>query len=177
MKTHIRFLAFAAILAPSVLLGCQSAEPARSPADQAAAVERTYCTADFSDKQLTRVLDGSAVERIEPVYSGWASKGSNPRLRGAAIVVRPVQGETAEWLNRALECHSARQLGSFARGSTVPADPFWLSDALVRIEVASSGDGFRIQLTGETSADAREILARALAMPRSESRTATFDAR
>jgi hypothetical protein len=139
-------------------------------------VERTYCS-DFSDKQLTRVLDGSAVERIEPVYSGWASKGSNPRLRGAAIVVRPVQGETAEWLNRALECHSARQLGSFARGSTVSADPFWLSDALVTIEVASSGDGFRIQLTADTSADAREILARAQAMPRPESRTATFDPR
>jgi hypothetical protein len=177
VNKHNGSFAFIMAITPCVVLGCQSAERVRGPADEAAAMELAYCTADFRDAAVARVLDGSTVERVEPVYQGWASRGSNPRLQGAAIVVRPVQGETAEWLNRALECHGAHQLVSHAKGASVQADPFWLADSLVNIEVTSTRDGFRIQVTGESSADAREILARAQGMTRPENRTAAIDPR
>ena len=177
MNRDIGIFAFALVVTPSTLIGCESTVPAQSPADRAASVERSYCTADFSESVVAQVLDGSTIERVEPAYQGSASRGSNPRLQGAAIVVRPVQGETAEWLNRALECHGAHQLVAHAKGTTVRADPFWLEDSIVNIEVTSARDGFRIRVTGESSADAREILARAQALPRPENATAVFDAR
>jgi len=110
------------------------------------------------------VLDGSAIERVEPLYSGSASKTSNPRLQGAAILVEPAKGETAERLARTLECHQAQQSIVQATASTGRADPFWLPGSSVHVEVTSARDGFRIQVTGSSSSVAQEILARAQAL-------------
>jgi hypothetical protein len=164
MNTRMGLVAFAMAVGPAALVGCQDAAQFRSPADQAAAVERTRCTADFTEAAVARVLDGSAVERVDPIYIGTTSKSSNPRLRGAAILVRPVNGQTAEWLDRALECHGAQQLVVHAGGSDTSADPFWLPGALVQIDVTSARDGFRIEVTGDSTADAQAILARAQAL-------------
>jgi hypothetical protein len=64
-----------------------------------------------------------------------------------------------------------------ARGLSVRADPFWLSDAPVQIEVVSAGDGFRVQVTSDSTANAREILARAQALPRASSQPTAFNSR
>src|SRR5271166_5407125 len=70
-----------AIVAGSgALLGCENTPRALSAGDQAAA-QRARC-AEFSDTVIARVLDGSNVERVEPLYTGYASKSSNPRLQG-----------------------------------------------------------------------------------------------
>jgi hypothetical protein len=164
MNTRTSFFALAMVFGPGLLLGCQSAQPVQSPADQAAAVERTRCTGDLGDAAVAAVLNGSAVERVQPLYDGSSSKSSNPHFLGASIVVRPARGETAEWLDRALECHGAQQLATHASDSAAQADPFFLPNALVRINVTSAGDGFLVQLTGESSTDAREIWARAQAL-------------
>jgi len=176
MNTHMGRIGFAMVLGGSLSFGCQAAQPVQSPADHAGAVERTVCTADFSEAVVSRILDGSAVEHVEPVYTGFVGKSSNPRLAGAAIIVRPVQGETAEWLTRMLECHGAQRLMEQAKGSPVRADPFWLADSLVQIEVTGARNGFRIQVTSGSATDAREILSRAQALPTS-TQTAVFDAR
>jgi hypothetical protein len=179
MSTRAGF-AGALVLGSGLLFGCEKTPAAQSPASQAAA-QRARCTADFSDAAIGRVLDGSAVERVEPFYTGYTSKSSNPRLQGAAIVVRPARGETAEWLDRALECHEAQQLTTQASGSSARTDPFWLPGSRVQIDVTSARDGFRIQLSGGSSAEARAILARAQALPSGaaapENPTAVFDAR
>jgi hypothetical protein len=48
---------------------------------------------------------------------------------------------------------------STALGGAV--DPFALPGSSVKINVHSAGDGFRVELIGATTADAREILSRA----------------
>jgi hypothetical protein len=162
MKARMGMFALSLAIGSGLLLGCENTQQIQNPADEATAAHRVRCTADFSDATIARVLDGSAIERVEPLYNGSASKTSNPRLQGAAIAVEPTKGETAERLARALECHQAQQL--VATTSAVRPDPFWLQGSLIGIDVTSARDSFRIELTGSSSAAAREILARAQAL-------------
>jgi hypothetical protein len=160
MNTCMSCVALSMVLGSGLLFGCQSAPPVRS---QAAAVERTRCTPDLGDAAVASILDGSAVERVDPLYDGAGSSRTElSRLRGAAILVRPAPGETAEWLDRALECHGA-QLTAHGSGSVAQTntDPFWLPDSLVQVEVTSAGDSFLVHVTSGSTAKAHEILSRA----------------
>jgi hypothetical protein len=161
MKAKMSVVVLSMALGSGLLFGCENTQQIQGPTDQATAAQRTRCNADFSDATIARVLDGSAIDRVEPLYSGSAGKTSNPRLQGAAIVVEPARGETAERLARTLECHQAEQSIVQATASTGRADPFWLPGSSVHIDVTSARDGFRIQVTGSSSSAAREILARA----------------
>jgi uncharacterized protein (DUF1501 family) len=81
-------------------------------------------------------------------------------LRGATVTVAAEPGVTAEWLNRALECHSAgATLGQVADDG----DPFFLPGAWVDITVQSAKDGFAIDVSTNSPHDAQRILDRALA--------------
>jgi hypothetical protein len=110
------------------------------------------------------VLNGKTVESVTPLYSGGgSSKTNNPRLLGAVVYVRPAAGETAEWLNRALECHAAKRTSDRASAFASPSDPFFLPDSHVRIRVQPAGDSFKVDIEGISSADARDIFSRASA--------------
>jgi hypothetical protein len=181
MKINTGWIGLTGVLSMGLTYGCENAPPAQSAADQAPA-PRARCTAEFGDAAIASVLDGSAIERVEPLYSSSSSKSSNPRLMGASLVVTPASGETAEWLARALECHSAQQLEAQARGLATRSDPFWLPNSGVQIDVTSAGDGFRVLVSGRNSADARAILARAQTLPGAQARspanaTAVYQAR
>ncbi len=183
MNRHTRFLGFAALLGSGLVLGCEAAPAPKSPADQAAAFHEGRCTAQAGDRAVAKVLDGSAVERVEPLYStATSNKTTNPRLLGAAIEVTPVRGETAEWLARALECHGAQQVMLHASGGPTKSDPFFLPESMVEIDVASAADGYRVTVSSPSVAEANEILDRARALTRDraerhEGPTASFEVR
>jgi len=162
MKARNGMFALSMAIGSGLLFGCENTQQIPGPADQATAAQSVRCTADFSDATIARVLDGSAIEHVAPLYGGSASKTSNPRLQGAAIVVEPTKGETEERLARSLECHQAQEPVTTA--SAVRPDPFRLQGSRVYIDVTSARDGFRIEVTGSSSAAAREILARAQAL-------------
>jgi hypothetical protein len=147
-----------------VSFGCAGAEgQARSPAEQAASMERTRCGADLDAKALEPVLDGKAIDSVLPLYANIESgkAGAQSELQGAIIRVRALQGVTAEWLDRALECHSAQRVLGRVPDSAFPSDPFWLPGRVVDIDTQSARDGFAVAVRGSTSGDAREILERA----------------
>jgi hypothetical protein len=138
------------------------AEPsARTPADQAAFMERTRCASDDDDKTIAPVLNGSALQRIEPLYGtiGGAKSGPMPELRGVTVIVVALPGVTAEWLDRALECHSAKEV--LGHEPAPSDDPFWLPGSAVNIDVTSDRDGFNVSIIGYSANDAQLILARA----------------
>jgi len=151
----------ALLIAGGAVCGCASSQPTQTPVETASAWERSQCVAFRNDPAIADILNGKAIERIEPLYAGVQSKSSSPRLAGAVLLVRPIRGVSAEWLDRSLECHGVeRMLGQgTALGGAV--DPFALPGSSVRINVHSTGDGFRVDLIGATSAEAREILSRA----------------
>jgi hypothetical protein len=123
------------------------------------AAERSRCGPDLDLTSLEPIFSHRAVESAEPLYVR-TSRGMS-RLAGAIIHLRAIQGMTAEWLDRALECRSAeRVLGKIAENVS-PNDPFWLPGRMVQIQTESAGHGFRVSVSGATSDDAQEILIRA----------------
>jgi len=151
------------------LAGCAAASDASpQPATQAAAIARTECGPGYrDDAQVAEILNGSLVEGAAPLYAGTESSRSHLRLEGASIRVRPLKGTSSEWLARALTCHGAEQTLAQGQGHPFTADPFSLPGSLPQIHVRSAGDAFNVEVTGETGADAAEILSRAKALARS----------
>jgi hypothetical protein len=75
--------------------------------------------------------------------------------------VRALRGVTAEWLDRALECHSARRVLGRIPASDAPNDPFWLPGSVVDIDAESAKDRFVVDVRGATVREGQEILQRA----------------
>jgi hypothetical protein len=162
-----------AIVAAMTLSGmaaaaCGQSQGAKSPADHAAFMERTRCAPDDDDKTVAPVISGSAVVGVQPLYSksGGGKSGPEFELRGATLSVTSLPGVTAEWLDRVLECHGAK--ATLGHSQTASDDPFWLPDTTVDIDVRDAKDGFAIAITGFSSDDARQILARANAFARAK---------
>jgi hypothetical protein len=149
------------LLVAGGIVGCAASPPPATPSEQASQRERGQCAAFRDDSAIADVLSGRAIESVSPLATGVQSKSSSPRLQGAVLTVAPIRGASAEWLARALECHGVER--SLGRSSTLASavDPFVLPGSLVHITVDSSRDGFRVELVGATTADAREILSRA----------------
>jgi hypothetical protein len=145
----------------AALAGCSSAAvPAQTPASRATAFGPSRCAGFADDGPVADILSGKSVESVGPLYMGANSKTSSPRLEGAVLSVRPAPGVTSEWLNRALECHSARLVTGHASAVVAESDPFVLAGGMPYILVRSEGDGFRVEISAASSADAREILGR-----------------
>jgi hypothetical protein len=158
-----------ALLVAVVTSACASSspQPARSPLDQAAFMERTRCSTDDDEKALAPVLSGTAVQAVRPLYGSASSgkSGNQSDLRGAIMTVAALAGVTDVWLDRALECHSAKEmLGHIPASSD---DPFWLPGSTVDIDVRSAKDGFDLAVTGYSTDDATQIFARAEAFAKS----------
>ncbi len=156
----------APLLAATIAAGCantSSTAPAHNPAEEAAAMERTRCGPDLDEAALAPVLNRQAVESAEPLYTREPSgkSGEASRLFGAVIRIRAIQGVTAEWLDRALECHSARRVLGRIPENVMPNDPFWLPGRMVDIDAQSARDGFQVAVRGYSVDDAQEILIRA----------------
>jgi hypothetical protein len=80
------------------------------------------------------------------------------QLAGGKAVFRAVQGMTAEWLQRVVNCHTAR---AAALGHQVPEMSYCpLVLKGITATVSSTGDGFAIEVTSEDAATADEILKR-----------------
>jgi hypothetical protein len=80
-------------------------------------------------------------------------------LVGATITVRAVPGLTAEWLERVMACHLARNA---ALGHDVPEMPSCpLVPRGVSARARSVGDGFAVDVRADTPEGAADVLARA----------------
>ena len=62
---------------------------------------------------------------MQPLYSSVeeAKSGSQSELRGAVLNVQATPGVTAEWLDRALECHSAKRVLGQTQQAAGTEDP------------------------------------------------------
>jgi hypothetical protein len=159
-------MAAAAGVLAATTVGCAGQTPpqggVKTPADRAAFMERTRCSGD-DDKLTAAVLNGTAIVGVKPAYSnvGDAKGGPQPELRSAIISVSALPGLTAEWLDSALECHSAKT--TLGHAPAASNDPFWLPEASIDIDVRPAKDGLDIVVTGYSPDEARRILGRASA--------------
>lgn len=94
------------------------------------------------------------VERSQPTGKQLSSDAI-----GAVIVFRALPGLTAEWLQRAIDCHIARNA---ALGHDVPEMEYCpLVPRDVTAQVTSTGNGFAVRVTSKNPKSAAEIIERA----------------
>lgn len=100
------------------------------------------------------VREVSALEEERP-----AGKSKTVRQVGATVVFRAMPGLTAEWLQRIVDCHLARNA---ALGHDMPEMAYCpLVPRGVTAKVRSVGDGFAVEVRSDDPETAKQILARA----------------
>jgi hypothetical protein len=138
---------------------CASNPP---PTAQAARVVSLQCDAPSSERDAAQVLKSAAVLEVKPIYShmSTANNGSEDRVSGAKLVVRPPAGVTAEEMTRLLQCRSARILLGQMASDAVSSDPYWLPDTWVNIDVKPENGNFAITASADTVHDNIELFGR-----------------
>lgn len=103
--------------------------------------------------------DIASVDRLSSPPQG---KGGMRYFEGAVVVFRAVPGMTAEWLQRLVDCHVARNA---ALGHDVPEmSSCPLVPKGAHATVTATSGGFAVAIRGDDEATSREILRRAEAL-------------
>jgi hypothetical protein len=123
--------------------------------------EANACTGiSEEDRDMSPFEHREDIESVEPLtVTTTSSKGQYGRTVGAVITFRAVPGMTAQWLQRVIDCHLARNA---ALGHNVPEMPNCpLVPKGVTATVTPTATGFAVAVRGEDSATVDEILRRA----------------
>ena len=114
------------------------------------------------DRDMSPFEHGEDITSVTPLKLNEYDVRAGPRrgrLGGAVITFRAVPGLTAEWFQRVVNCHLARNA---ALGHSVPEMPDCpLVPRGVEARVSPAGDGFAVAIQSDDTGVAREILERA----------------
>jgi hypothetical protein len=112
------------------------------------------------DRDMSPFEHGEDIAGVAPLNERRTSgKVSTEQPVGATVTFRAVQGMTAEWLQRVVDCHVARNASLGHNVPEMPNCPLVVKGAEAR--VSSTGNGFAVEIRSSDPAVAREILARA----------------
>lgn len=143
-----------------------AAEHRRHAADHRAAsaalrdAEARACVGIADNDRDTTPFDRvEDIAHVQPLTERTTAKVSIERTVGAIVTFRARPGMTAEWLQRVVDCHVARNA---ALGHVVPEMPNCpLVPRSVAARVTSTGNGFAVAIRSDDPAVAREVLERA----------------
>jgi hypothetical protein len=124
--------------------------------------EARACTGIAPDDRDISPFDHTEdIIRIVPLTQRIGSRetASGERVVGTVVTFRAVPGMTAEWLQRVVNCHLARNASLGHAVPEMPECPLVPRGAQARVR--STGDGFAVEIRSDDEAAAREILARA----------------
>lgn len=141
------------------------AEQHRAAAEALRKAEASACGGiSDEDRDTSPFYHREDIARAEPIKSEPPARGGGaPALKGATVVFRAVPGLTAEWLQRVVTCHLARNAVVGHDAKDMAYCPLALKD--VTATVTSTGDGFAIAVRSDDPDTAKEILRRAEALP------------
>jgi hypothetical protein len=123
---------------------------------------------DRDTSPFDRTEDIVGVTPLKEEPGGDRSSGvlSRVRMAGAVVTFRARPGMTAEWLQRIVDCHLARNT---ALGHVVPEMPDCpLVPKGISARVTSTGNGFAVAIRSDDPEVAREVLDRAQRSQRSD---------
>jgi hypothetical protein len=150
-----------AVFAAVVVLSACSRSATREERLAGALRERsTYCD-ERPRQSLEEVL--AAVQNVDPlvVVHTNGKQTFAPKLVGARVSVRALHGITQQWLERTLHCHQAQRTLDSASAPAIDADPFWLPDGWVQVQVLPVQGAFVTELRGSTDEEAGQIYSQA----------------
>jgi hypothetical protein len=150
-----------AIAAALGLWSCATA----TPTTKATEVEQRQCDGTTSAENETRVIEGATVLAVEPVYSyvHTATTGTDKRVAGAKLLIRPPEGIDAERVLRIIQCHSARAVLGRVDAARFPDDPYWLDGGWLDIDLVPESGNLSVTVQADGIHKNLQVLARARA--------------
>jgi hypothetical protein len=138
----------------------QAAEHRAASAALRDAEERTCIGIAPADRDTSPFEHTDDIASVEPlVERTGGSKSPSQRTAGAVVVFRALPAMTAEWLQRMVDCHLARNAALGYSVPEMPNCPLVPRGATARVR--SVRNGFAVEVRSDDSATAREILLRA----------------
>jgi hypothetical protein len=112
-----------------------------------------------ADRDMSPFAHRDDITAVQPATVHISGKQPRDANVGAIVMFRAVPGMTAEWLQRVVDCHLARNA---ALGHEVPEMPYCpLVPNYTTATVTSEGDGFAVFIASTNADSAREIGKRA----------------
>ena len=111
------------------------------------------------DRDMSPFDHSEDISNVEPLNEIDVTNSPLRRTTGAVVTFRAVPGMTAEWLQRVVDCHVARNASLGHEVPEMPNCPLVPRETEAR--VASVGNGFTVTIRSDNQESAREILARA----------------
>jgi hypothetical protein len=114
-----------------------------------------------ADRDMSPFAHGEDIASVQELVhrSGGGKTGGSSLAVGAVVVVRAVPGLTAQWLQRVVDCHLARNA---ALGHDVPEMPYCpLVPRGAIATVTPTETGFAVAIQADDPAVAQDILRRA----------------
>ena len=99
------------------------------------------------------------IDEVAPLYVPLSSKTGGQRLMGATVRFRAVPGMTAEWLQRIVDCHMARNAAMGYEMPEMSQCPLMIKGATAT--VTSTGNGFAVSIRSDDMTAATDIRHRA----------------
>ena len=147
----------------SVATHREAAAQHRAAAASLRQAEATACVGlsdeDRSMSPFEHHADIAGVEAFTEPTAASSKGGATRRAAGATVTFRAVPGLTAEWLQRLVDCHLARNAALGHDVPEMPNCPLVPKDVVAHVH--SSGAGFAVDIESENPDTAREILERA----------------
>jgi hypothetical protein len=116
------------------------------------------------DRDISPFYHRDDIADVQPSYKASArgKAGAPDVLLGATVTVRAVPGLTAEWLQKIVDCHVAR---NNVMGNDLPEMNYCpLNVKGITTKVTSAGSGFAVTIESPNGDTAKEILRRAQAL-------------
>jgi hypothetical protein len=114
------------------------------------------------DRDMSPFEHREDIARVEPIEMSLGGKVGGFRMTGVTIEVRAVPGMTAEWLQRVVDCHIARNASMGYAMPEMSDCPLMLKN--VTATVTSTGRGFAVAVRSADVGTLREVQRRAEAL-------------
>ncbi len=132
----------------------------RAAAHALASAEAQACAGlSEDDRDMSPFSHREDISGVRPAMQHLAGKQAHDIPDGAVVTFRAVPGLTAEWLQRIVDCHVAR---NSALGNDVPEMPYCpLVPKGITAKVSSAGTSFDVTIESQDPKAAQEVLRRA----------------
>jgi len=143
-----------------------------APATKAAEVERLQCDGTSSTETDARLIEGMTVLSVEPLYSyvHTATTGTDKRVAGVKLLIRPPESVDADRVLRVLQCHGARAVLGRVDASRFPDDPYWLNGYWLDIDLVPESGNLSITVQADDIHKNLQVLSRAKAFAAAHAR-------
>jgi hypothetical protein len=145
--------------------GAASSCAAVTPTTKAVEVERLQCEGGQDAADDAALMQATTVLAIVPIYSQVhsATTGTESRISGVKLLMRPPEPFGADRTLRILQCHSARGVLGRLDPSRAFDDPYWLPGAWLGIDLVHEAGNFAVIVHAEDIHQNLQVLERAKA--------------